>query len=51
MIDSNVTLNFQGGIFVQIVVIYEVREKATSIFVPHIYYHVRGMYQLVVSNN
>ncbi len=42
---SNVTLHFNSGLKVQIVIIYEVKEKAINIFYPHMYYHVRGIYR------
>ena len=47
-IDTNVTLNFYGSKCVQIVVIYEVKEKAPSIFQSNKYYHVRGIYQFII---
>lgn len=47
LIDSNLSLTFASGLAVQIVVIYEVREKATSIFVAHKYYHMIGIYQFM----
>ena len=47
-IDTNVTLNFYGSQCVQIVVIYEVKEKAPSIFQSNKYYHVRGVYQFII---
>ena len=49
MIDNNVSLTFAEGLAVQIVVIYEIKEYATSIWVPHKYYHVRGIYQFMTS--
>lgn len=49
MLNKNVSLTFESGYAVQIVVIYEIREKATSIFVSHKYYHVRGIYQFMTS--
>lgn len=49
MLDGNVSLTFAEGLAVQIVVIYEIKENATSIWVPHNYYHVRGIYQFMTS--
>ena len=49
MLDGNVSLTFAEGLAVQIVVIYEVKEDATSIWVSHKYYHVRGIYQFMTS--
>lgn len=49
MLSNNVTLTFEEGVYVQMVVIYEVREIEEVgkdwIWDDKEYYHVRGMYQ------
>jgi hypothetical protein len=48
LVDYTRTLYFPSGCHVQIVVIYEVREQATWFMVPHVFYHVRGIYRFSV---
>lgn len=47
-IDTNASLSFYGQQCVQIVVIYEVKEKAPTIFQSNKFYHVRGIYEFMI---
>lgn len=49
MLSENVTLTFYGPLYIQIVIIYEVKEDAPNLFYKNNYYHVRGTYSLYVS--
>jgi hypothetical protein len=51
MADTSVSLNFTAGKYVQLVIIYEVKEAAPHWYQPHKYYHVRGVYHFLTSSN
>lgn len=45
---AGMLLHFGGGQYVQIVVIYEIREEAPNIFKKVIYHHIVGIYRFNV---